>query len=190
MRIKTLFIILLAVVLSACSSGEIENRNDWEVQDFTYKNQDDQAVGLSDLEGKVWISDFMFTSCTTVCPMLTHNMAELQKQFKDEGLDVEFVSFSVDPDIDKPELLKEYAQKFNADFSNWHFLTGYEQDEIRDLAANSFMSIVQDDPSSDQVIHGTSFYLIDQEGLIVKDYPGTQEVPYEEIIKDAKSLLK
>ncbi len=107
-----------------------------------------------------------------------------------KGIEVEFVSFSVDPEEDTPEKLKEYGATFNADFENWHFLTGYKQEEIKDLALESYKTIVQDDPNSDQVVHGTSYFLVDQEGYVVKDYSGTKDVPYQQIIQDIKSLTK
>lgn len=188
--IKKFITILAILVLSACSGNEIENRVQWKVKDFSYMNQDNQPLNIEDLKGKVWVADFIFTNCETVCPTLTFNMAKLQQMLKDEGIIVELVSFSVDPKVDTPEKLKEYATQFNVDFKNWHFLTGYEPEEIKNLALESFKTIVQDDPNSNQVVHGTSYYLVDQEGNVAKDYSGTQEVPYDQIIKDIKSLIK
>ncbi|RBP86186.1 protein SCO1/2 [Cytobacillus firmus] len=188
--IKKFITILAILVLSACSENEIENRVQWKVKDFSYINQDNQPLNIEDLKGKVWVADFIFTNCETVCPTLTFNMAKLQQMLKNEGIIVELVSFSVDPKVDTPEKLKEYATQFNVDFKNWHFLTGYEQEEIKDLALESFKTIVQDDPNSNQVVHGTSYYLVDKEGNVAKDYSGTQEVPYDQIIKDIKSLIK
>ncbi|WP_209121212.1 SCO family protein [Alkalihalobacillus sp. BA299] len=189
-NIKKLLSVLILIILTACSGNEIENRVNWEVKDFSFINQDNQQLSLEDLKGKVWVADFIFTNCQTVCPILTFNMAKLQQMLKDEGIEVELVSFSVDPEEDTPEKLKEYATNFNADFKNWHFLTGYEQEEIKDLALESFKTIVQEDSNSDQVIHGTRYYLVDQEGNVVKNYLGDQDVPYEQIIKDIKSLTK
>lgn len=191
MKNNILFLLLLSitVLVAACSSGQIENRTNWEVKDFTFINQENKQFGYNDLKGKVWIADFIFTKCSTVCPTLTLHMANLQKKMKEEGLDVTFVSFSVDPEFDSPKNLKTYAEKFEADFSNWHFLTGYKQEEISSLANDSFKTIVQNDPKSDQVYHSTNFYLIDQEGNVAKAYKASKDVPYEEIIHDVKVLL-
>lgn len=88
---------LFTIILAACGQSGIENALNYDVEDFNYTNQDNQAVGLSDLEGKVWIADFIFTSCETVCPPMTYNMSQLQDKVKEEGIEnVEFVSFSVD----------------------------------------------------------------------------------------------
>jgi protein SCO1/2 len=189
--VNYIVVLIVLILVTGCNSngGTIENRLDWKVNEFNYTNQEGNPYGLSDLEGTVWVSDFIFTSCTTVCPLQTFNMEELQKRVNKEGLDIEFISFSVDPAVDTPELLKEYGDKFNADFSNWNFLTGYTQEAIGDLALKSFKTRVEDDPNSDQVIHGTRFYLVDQSGTIVQHYTGNQDVPYDQIIKDIKVLV-
>ncbi len=88
-------------------------------------------------ERNVWVANFyLLTSCETVCPPMSGSYAaKLQKMAKDEGLDVRFVSFSVDPEVDTPLKMKDYATKFGADFSNWDFLTGYKQAEIEKVCA-------------------------------------------------------
>ena len=93
-------------------------------------------------------------------------MADLQKKFKEEGIQVEFVSFTVDPTVDSPEVLKEYIHQFTDDETNWHILTGYTQEEIEVFAREQFQTIVQKPSSSNQVIHGTNFYLINQQGIL------------------------
>ncbi|MBD7936181.1 SCO family protein [Cytobacillus sp. Sa5YUA1] len=180
---------LLIVILAACGQSGIENALNYDVKDFSYTNQDNQGVGLSDLEGKVWIADFIFTSCETVCPPMTFNMSQLQDKVKEEGIEnVEFVSFSVDPTVDSPEALKDFANNYEIDFSNWHFLTGYSQEEIESFAVDSFKSLVKKPKNDDQVIHQTSIYLVDQNGVVMKDYDGVSDVPYDEIIADIKKI--
>lgn len=188
-RMKLFILLVSTLLLVACSSYEIENRVDWEVGDFEAINQDGESVSLSDLKGEVWIADLIFTDCTTVCPLLTVNMAKLQQKMKAEGIDVKFVSFSVDPETDTPEILREYGENFAADYSNWHFLTGYKYEEINDLSFKSFKAPVQKNPDDNQIMHGTRFYLVDRNGKIAKHYPGNKNVQYEQIIKDAKSLV-
>lgn len=188
----SIFLLGLIGILSACSIGgpEKPNKVNYSVADFTYVNQDNKKVGLEDLKGQVWIADFIFTNCDTVCPPMTANMAKLQQMIKEEGLDARLVSFSVDPEVDTPEILKEYAGKFDADLTNWDFLTGYSQKEIEDFTLNSFKGLVQKTDQSDQVTHGTSFYLIDQTGTILNYYSGTSDTPFEQIISDIKVLTK
>ncbi|WP_110112253.1 SCO family protein [Bacillus sp. CGMCC 1.16541] len=177
------------VALTACSS-DIPDRLDWKLDDFSFVNQEGETVSKESLKGEVWVADFIFTNCETVCPPMTANMTKLQKMAKDEGLDVRFVSFSVDPEEDSPEKLKEFASQFDADLTKWDFLTGYTQDEIQDFALDNFKTIVQKPKNEDQVIHQTSFYLVDQEGQVVKDYSGVSDTPYEEIIDHIKTLQK
>ncbi|RID89112.1 SCO family protein [Peribacillus asahii] len=189
MRRQQLFIMLgiVLLTLSACSSNEIPNEQDRDIEDFSFTTQEGKKLEKSDLKGKVWVADFIFTSCETVCFPMTSNMVKLQKMLKDEGIkDVEFVSFSVDPEVDKPDVLKKYADQFDVDYSNWHFLTGYQQDEIIQFAKTGFGTLAVKPKGEDQVIHGTSFYLLNQEGKIVQEYTGLEDIPFEDIIEHIK----
>ncbi|MCM3566895.1 SCO family protein [Neobacillus mesonae] len=188
-RVAAIFFVITALLLSACGKKEIENGVDWPVKDFTATNQANQSFGLKDLKGKVWVSAFIFTTCADVCPPMTSNMVKLQKMVKDEGLkDVEFVSFSVDPTVDKPDVLTRYAKQFGADLNNWTFLTGYSQEFIEKFASKTFKTFVKKPDEGNQVIHQTYIYLVDQKGHIKKSYNGFKDVPYDEIINDIKTL--
>ncbi|MEH7236464.1 SCO family protein [Bacillus sp. JJ1562] len=187
-KIKFLVVVALILVLTACGSG-IPNALNYEVSDFSYVDQNGEDFSLKDLEGKVWIADLIFTNCETVCPPMSAHMAKLQGMVKEEGLDVEFVSFSVDPEVDTPEVLKEYAEGYSDDLSNWHLLTGYTIDEMTVFAKDSFKTIVAKPEGEDQVIHGIKFYLVDQNGNVLKDYDGVSNTPYEEILADIKTIL-
>jgi protein SCO1 len=182
---------LLVVILSltACGKKEIQNAVNWPVEDFTYTNQNGESFGLKDLKGKVWVADFIFTNCEDVCLPMTFNMEKLQEMTKKEGIEnIQFVSFSVDPTVDTPEVLKKYGENFNVNFSNWNFLTGYKDKEIANLALESFKTLVIKPQEGDQVSHGTDFYLVGTDGVILKAYTGLNEIPYEEIIDDIKTL--
>lgn len=182
-------ILTLSIFLSACGTKGIPDSLDYPVQDFSSTNQDHKKVTLDDLKGKVWVANFIFTNCDDVCLPMTSNMSKLQTQLKKEGIkDVELVSFSIDPTIDKPEVMKQFGDTFRADYSNWHFLTGYDQKYIEDFAVKSFKTMVKKPDTGDQVIHGTDFYLIDEEGTIIKDYAGTTDFPLKEIVKHIKIL--
>ena len=119
---KITLVFFLIMVLNACSQQEIPNAKSWKVDDFTFTDQSGNRLSKSDLEGKVWIADFIFTNCNTVCLPMTSNMKKLQTMLSEEGLeDVHIVSFSVDPEFDKPTVLKTYGDSFQADFKNWSF---------------------------------------------------------------------
>jgi protein SCO1 len=187
-RLLILAVIIL-IVLTACGQKEIKDALDWPVQDFTYTNQEDKSFGLKELKGKVWVADFIFTNCEDVCLPMTSNMSKLQEMAKKEGIEnLEFVSFSVDPGVDTPEVLTKFADQFNADTRNWNFLTGFTQQEIEEFAVKNFKTLVKKPEQQDQVIHGTDFYLVDQEGTIRKYYTGLNEIPFDDIIDDIQTL--
>ncbi|KAA6451763.1 SCO family protein [Bacillus swezeyi] len=179
---------VLIVILCACGNSKIKDPLNYNVQSFSFQNQEKKTVSLESLKGEVWVADFIFTNCETVCPPMTSHMAELQKQMKQENVQARIVSFSVDPENDTPEKLKKFAANYPLTFENWDFLTGYSQAEIEKFALKSFKAIVKKPENDDQVIHQTSFYLIDQEGKVVKDYDGVKDTPYTDIIADIKTL--
>lgn len=180
-------IMISLLLLSACTDSYSSDR---KVQDFQFIDQHGNPFGTKQLEGKVWMADFIFTHCETVCPPMTIEMARLQQEFKEKGLDVTFVSFSVDPELDTPPILQKYLTQFTEDDRNWHLLTGYTQDEITTFAREQFQTIVQKPTTSNQVIHGTNFYLIDKNGYIVREYNYADTTHMKEMEKDIERVLK
>ncbi|WNS73903.1 SCO family protein [Bacillus sp. DTU_2020_1000418_1_SI_GHA_SEK_038] len=189
-RFMTIILSILTVlILSACGQSEIKDAKNWPVADFTFTDQNNKSLGLSDLKGKVWVADFIYTNCPDVCLPMTFNMAKLQDLAKKEEIEnIEFVSFSIDPEIDSPEVLTAYAGHFDVDFNNWHFLTGYKQEEIEKFAMDNFKTLVKKPENDPNVIHQTYFYLVNGEGKIMKLYSGLDDIPFEEIINDIKTL--
>lgn len=187
------FVVLLGMIftISACSNTVTGSYN-WDMDNFVATTQDDKEFSNDDLKGKIWVTDFMFTSCETVCPPMTTNMKRIQKMVAEEGLsdEVGFLSLSVDPTIDTSAELTTFAKKMNVDQSNWVFLTGYDQQFIEDFAKDTFRTIVSKPEQTDQVIHDTKFFLIDKEGKVIKSYSGVSKTPYDEIIKDIKTLSR
>ncbi|MFJ8261217.1 SCO family protein [Rummeliibacillus sp. NPDC094406] len=188
----TLCLLLIATVLLTACGKKFEAETDWKVENFNYTNQNGDEVSLDNLKGKPWLAMFIFTNCETVCPPMTANMMDIQKAFKEKGLkDYNIVGFSIDPENDSPKVLKKYLAQYPVpDDSKWNLLTGYSQDEIADLARKSFKTVVKDDPNSNQVIHGTSFYLVNQEGVVVKSYNGYQNVSTDTIASDMEALIE
>lgn len=185
--IKLVCFLVLLLLLAACGSSQQTGR---EVTPFSFTDQDGNPFGTEQLAGKVWIADFIFIGCTTVCPQMTSEMANLQTILNEKGLDVEFVSFTVDPDIDSPLILKEYISQFTDDESNWHLLTGYSQETIEGLALEQFQTIVQKPKTSSQVIHGTNFYIINRDGLIVNEFNYVEENFVEQVLVQVTKLQK
>ncbi|WP_152658381.1 SCO family protein [Oceanobacillus sp. CFH 90083] len=185
-----LILIGLFFVLAGCGqSYAIETTMSEQVPDFEYTTQDEEQLTLDDLKGEWWVADFIFTNCTTVCMPMTYNMAHLQSMMEEEGIDAQLVSFSVDPDFDTPEVLKEYASNYDADFANWSFVTGYDFETIREFSIKHFRNLVQAPAEGDdQVIHGTSFFLVSPEGEVVKNYDGVEIDNMEAILADLKKV--
>lgn len=188
-RLKWVFPLLLFVLFVSACGDQYNGDFSYEVQDFTFTNQDGEKVSKSDLEGEFWVADFIFTNCTTVCPPMTSNMANLQDQLKEAGLeDVRLVSFSVDPERDKPETLKAYAAERGGTFENWDLLTGYDFETIKEFSVKSFKSAVEQLPDSDQIMHGTSFFIVTPEGNAIKNYDGRKAANMEKIVEDIQAM--
>lgn len=186
----SIFIIILFLVGCSGEYKEIKPNMSETVADFSFTTQDNEKLSLDDLKGEWWIADFIFTNCTTVCLPMTNNMSILQEKLQDNNLDVQLVSFSVDPDFDSPEVLMEYAKQYDADFSNWSFLTGYDFQTIKELSIKSFRSLVKaPDRDSDQVTHGTSFMLVTPNGEYIKSYNGLDANEMDLIVEDLKKVL-
>ncbi|MGE8205151.1 SCO family protein [Heyndrickxia sp. NPDC080065] len=182
-------ILIVAVILFSLSACSNVKKSGDKIEDFTFTDQSGKKFGLQDLKGKVWVAHFMFTSCTTVCPQLTKDMGDLQKAIKEKGYDdVNFVSFSVDPEIDTPVALKTYASHFEPDFSSWHLLTGYSQEKIEKFGMDNFKAWIKKPENDTQVVHDTKFFLFNKDGEVVKDYSTSNGFPLDEIVKDIKAL--
>ena len=134
---------------------------------FSLTDTDGAELGLEALRGKVWVADFIFTSCGGPCPAMTEAMAGVADAFKADDR-VRFVSVTVDPDTDTPERLKEYGLKYGARLDQWHFLTG-PLEAIQKLAVEGMKVGSVEDP----IIHSTRFILVDKAGSIRGYYTGT-----------------
>lgn len=150
------------------------------VADFILTDQNSRSFSKLDLEGELWIADFIFTRCAGQCPIMTNEMNKLQKRLPAE---IRLVSFSVDPQYDKSEVLAQYAQKYGAREGRWFFLTG-EDDILNRLAVSFHMNTIED-----PMMHSLRFVLVDQQGMIRGYYDSTDEEAMKKLILEAKALL-
>ncbi len=155
-----------------------------QVNDFKLINSDSQEISLKDFKGKIWVADFFFTSCGTICPMMGSHMGRLQRTFQSYP-DVKLVSFSVNPEQDNPEVLKKYAKKYHADTRQWFFLTG-SREEITKLMVTSFKMGDIKEP----IFHSSYFTLVDRQGKIRGYYDSANVKNIDKVILDLKQLLK
>lgn len=149
------------------------------------------AFGAAELRGKVYIADFVFTTCPTVCPRLTERMLEIQRRTDDLGDALQLVTFTVDPENDTPEVLAAYAKKHEASPTRWTFLTG-PLGEVETVVLRGFkiaMGKTQAPSGMMEIFHGERLVLVDREGKIRRFYEAN-DPGIEEIIRDARLLLK
>jgi protein SCO1/2 len=153
---------------------------------FTFTDQDGRPFDSSALSGRVWVADFMFTRCRGLCPLLTERMNELQGRFSGEAR-FHLVSFTVDPEHDRPEVLGEYAREHGSDPGGWTYLTG-EAARIQEVIGKGFLLAVGEGATAEEPIsHSQRLVLVDGEGNIRGYYdsqdPGEMRLLAEHIAR-------
>jgi protein SCO1/2 len=155
---------------------------------FQLTNQDGRPFGSVQLDGKIWIADFIYTTCPGPCPMMSSRMSELQKPL--EKTDVHLVSFTVDPAKDTPTVLRYYAMKFHAEEGRWDFLTG-AQSTIYNLLRNGFKLAVSDGNDEKGIpVHSTRMILVDRRGQIRGYYDAAEPDAITKLVADTNHLLR
>ncbi len=156
-----------------------------QLPDFSLTDQRGRSLTLAGLRDKIWVADFIFTSCVTICPPMTDEMSKLQDEFPIEG--VYFVSFSVDPERDTPEVLSRYADRYGADHNSWSFLTG-EKEAIYQLAYAGFNLAAGRQGS--EILHSTRFVLVDRAGQVRGYYDSRSKAHLQQLRQDIQTLLR
>lgn len=148
------------------------NKMKHKIADFSFQNQNNKTITQKDYENTIYVADFFFTTCPTICPIMTDNMVWLQDKIKDMP-NVKLLSFSVTPDIDTPEVLRKYATEKGVIDSKWNMLTG-DKKAIYYLARQSFLA-VKTETSGElyDMVHTENFILVDKNGRIRGFYDGT-----------------
>ena len=152
---------------------------------FSLSDQDGQPFSSAEMAGKIWVVDFVFTSCSEVCPRLTAEMARLQTYLQNRGADgrVHLLSITVDPARDTPARLKAYATGFRADPKIWRFATGSSK-QIEDVVVLGFKTSIskeKDDADNFTILHGTHFALVDGAGWIRGFYDANDALAMERL---------
>lgn len=168
-------------------SGKYQITSAHQIPNFSLVNQENKEVSLNDFKGNILVVDFFFTQCQSICPKMTSQLTRVQEEFKhDENLKI--LSFSVDPEADSPEVLKEYAKKFEADETKWSFITG-KKDSIYNLAQKGFfLSAMEDSERPLEFIHSEKLVLVDKNGWIRGYYDGTDKEEVDRLITEIKIL--
>ena len=186
-------------VVTSVSGGKEKNDTVWsKVPDFEFTNQLGQKVSWKDLQGKVVVADFFFTTCPVICPEMTNNMRELQRSIKNSkkvGVKdtsfIQFLSFTVDPERDSVAQLKKYADRFQIDPENWWLLTG-DKKQIYDLALKGMRLGISEKIVDTDFIHPQKFMLIDKDRVVRarKDHQGNFRIYNGRDSSDVKALAE
>lgn len=160
------------------------------IPSFSFFNQDSVKVSSKDLKGKVWVANFFFTSCPSICPPMMSQMKRLSILTKDLTDDVQFISFSIDPKTDQPSVLKSYIKNNGIQAKNWIFLTGDEK-FTHNLGINHFMVFANKDPmAAGGFAHSDGMVIVDKEGYVRGVYRGTNTHDVDSLNTDLRKLLK
>jgi protein SCO1/2 len=168
---------------------KVKNKKSHTVGSFTLINQYGDTITENLIKDKVFVVDFFFTTCPTICPIMTEEMTRVYHEFKEKD-DFLILSHSVTPLIDQPEVLLQYAKEKNVLSDKWQFLTG-EKKEIYRLARQVyFTSLDEGDGGVQDFIHTENFVLVDKKGRLRGFYDGTNEQDVNRLIKEIKVLYK
>lgn len=161
-----------------------------QIAQFEFVNQVGKTVTNADVEGKVYVADFFFTTCPTICPIMKKEMLRVYDAYKDNP-NFKILSHSIDPTYDTQEVLKDYAEKLGIEDANtWNFLTG-EPQKIYEIGQTSYLTTAQEDQKEPGgFLHSGAFVLVDQEGHIRGVYDGTKEDQVTRLINDIPKILK
>jgi len=214
MKLKKITLLFLLLVLPAImyfylTRGynnfiklEVIGEVDYSIDDFSFINQDNDTITKDSLLGSIYVANFFFTSCPSICPTMTRNMSYLQDKLSVYP-NIRFLSHTVDPDNDTPEKLINYVdlmqqKNISIDLSNWDFVTG-DKDKLYQSAANYFVNASVDSLAPGGFLHSEYFVLIDKQGRvrsgidingnIVGAYDGTNEVQMKDLINDINVLM-
>jgi protein SCO1 len=161
------------------------------IPDFKFVNQDGDTLTQEAFKGKIYVADFFFTSCPTICPVMKTQMLRIYEKFKDNPA-LGILSHTIDPRHDSVAVLKAYKEKLGVTTAQWQFVTG-EQEKIYEIAQKSYMvSAMEDKEAVDEggFVHSGAFVLVDKNRNIRGVYDGTKEKEVNRLIKDIELLLQ
>ena len=170
------------------NQSEVTTKINHTISDFSFLNQDSTMISQKDIEGKIHIANFIFTSCGSICPTMTKHLKIVNDSLKNDS-NVVILSYSVTPWIDKPDVLKHYKARNDITNKNWHFLTGSKND-IYHLARKSYFAEEDIGFSKDstQFLHTEHFILVDKTKRIRGIYNGTLSLEMHKILEDIRTL--
>ena len=208
MKNSLLFLLLPVVLAISCSSpsektsevvelpilGEryVDDNQDTvyhSIADFAFVNQEGDTIRKGDMAGKIYVADFFFTTCPTICPKMKTQLLRIYDKYEEDDR-IRILSHTIDPEYDGVRVLKEYANKLNITSPRWNLLTGKKSD-IYHLGEKSYMVTAQEDANEvGGFVHSGAFILVDQNRHVRGIYDGTKEEDVNHLIEDIGVLLK
>lgn len=159
------------------------------IADFSFTNQNGETITQKDYEGKIYVADFFFTTCKSICPKMTTNLVDVQKAFLDNPK-VKLLSFTVMPDVDNVSVLKEYAKINGVLDSKWNLVTG-DKKAIYTMARKSYLAVKQGKPDEQyDMVHTENFVLVDSKKRVRGFYDGTNKEDIQRLIQDINWLCE
>ncbi|WP_317046489.1 SCO family protein [Adhaeribacter arboris] len=158
-----------------------------QIPDFSFIDQDSQQVTSQTLAGKIYVSDFFFTTCPTICPKMKSQLLRVNEKFKNND-QVVLLSHTIDPQHDSVAVLRDYAERLGVNSAKWHFVTG-AKDSIYSLAAQYMVSAAEDENEAGGFVHSGAFILVDPNRHVRGIYDGTNPEQVDQLMKDIPVLL-
>ncbi len=181
-------LLALLLLLPACPPPDEPLEPIGEVAAFTLSDHTGADFGRGELDGKVWVVDFFFTRCASICPHMTQAMRELKERHAGAE-DLGLLSFTIDPDFDTPEVLRAYAERMSLPLDGWHFVTG-ERAAIAELSLQSFkLAFGEEMDEEGHILHSSRFVLVDRQGRVRGYYDGLDESLRPRLDRAVRHLL-
>lgn len=158
------------------------------VAPFSFLNQDSTLITEKDFAGKIYVADFFFTSCNTICPIMHRNMLKVYQKYNDNG-QVKLLSHSIDVKYDIPSRLKSYATKLGVEGTQWEFVHGNKQSIFKQAAADYLTAAYEDKKDPQGLVHQGWFVLVDSKRRLRGAYDGTKADQVEQLMADMDILL-
>jgi protein SCO1/2 len=201
---KLIYLVSFALLVCGCSQDKklpylgkhetrvVDGKTDTlyhQVPPFKFLNQDSVWVSEKDMAGKIYIADFFFTTCPTICPKMKTQLVRLYERYADND-QIRILSHTIDPEFDRPHVLKQYANRLQVQAPRWNMVTGDKQ-AIYTLGEKSYMVTAQEDKNEvGGFVHSGAFILVDKQRHIRGIYDGTKEEEVNHLIEDLEILLK
>lgn len=202
-RLFSYIIFFLLLIAAACSTSRQEEKlpilgerivegNDTiyhTIADFQFVDQDSNIVTQETFKDKIYVADFFFTSCRTICPIMKTQMLRVYDSIKSDP-EVLLLSHTIDPDYDTVGLLHDYANRLGVSSDKWHFVTGNQEDIFNIAQTSYFATAMADNAEPDGFIHSGAFLLVDKERRIRGKYDGTKDEDVNRLLRDIARLKK